>query len=75
MSDERRTRHSLSRIADHLGVPLATFFDNVSPAESASELADTSELLRLWAMIRTRTDRTKVLAFARQLASRSESED
>lgn len=80
MSDDRRdhidvrvrTHRRLTQIADDLGVPLATFFDNPGQADGTSELADTSELLRLWNMVRTSTDRAKLLTFARQLASKAE---
>lgn len=80
MSDERRdhidaqvrTRRSLERIAGDLGVPLSIFFDNTGHTDVSSELAATDELLRLWSRIRNSTDRAKLLAFARELASKAE---
>lgn len=56
----------LRRIAEALGQPATAFLDGTP---LASDIAEQSELLRIWASLTNRADRRRVLDFARSVAS------
>lgn len=65
-----RKASTLKRIAEALGEPEDAFLNGGTPR---AELADSSEMLRLWHRLNSVADRKKVLAFARGLAGRDDS--
>lgn len=56
---------SLRRIADVLGTPLKSFFQDTSPSEQIQLI----ELLRLWKSITTLQARNRLLCLARREAA------
>ncbi|MDP4023798.1 hypothetical protein Q8W71_14280 [Methylobacterium sp. NEAU 140] len=59
---------SLRRIAEALGQPPAAFFNAAEGTDALSDLAATTELLRLWSTLTSDVDRAAVLGFVRDLA-------